>query len=392
MQTSLSNGGRPRLTPGVPAGGVAAILVTIATVAMSIILGPSDQDGGQRLMTVLIPSIAPPPPVPPIPPVRAMYPVPRHGHAGVVDMRGISRAANAGSEEAARLAVALAEAMDGSGGDVTILERSENFATGGNRVVAEAVAPAGLRLANLHGQVTIRIVPDADRIRVEMVNSRRRYDLNVRDGLLRISGPGPSNQPADFTITMPPRGALLINDFSGDLTVRGALDGPVRLDLVQGTIAINGPVQSVRARISGSGSVDIADVRDLLAVQIRGSGKVAAGNANRLHAEIDGSGNMDVGAVRAETVLDIPGRGNVNIGNAAGIFRVAHAGSGDVTVSAGQVDLFEVGNVGSGNVRFGGTAARPRVLLGGRGDVTLAGHTGAPVVQRTGTGRIEMGH
>lgn len=387
MNASLAS--RPRLTPGIPMGGIAAAAITLGMLGWGLAVGPEDTnvsriDEAVRLAAAIRVAAAPHAPAPPAPPGRTS--------GGIVDLRAIAAAANAGSELAAKMAVAQSEAMDGIGGDVNVLERWQNVPTGDNRVVAEAVAPAGLRLAKVHGPVTIEIVPGADRIRFEMLNSRKRYSLSASDGLLWITGPGPSDQPTEFRITMPPGGALLINEYSGDMTVKGALNGPVRLDLSEGSIAFDGPAQSVRARVSGSGTVRLAEVKDLLAVQMRGSGEVNAGRVQRLTAELDGSGVVNVGGVAAEAVLDVPGSGGVNIGSLGGTLRAAVAGSGDVNVAMGHADLFEVGVTGSGGVRFGGTANDPRVLVSGGGDVLLAGHSGTPKVEKTGSGQVRLGN
>ncbi len=387
----LSNEGRPRLTPGVPMGGIAAVAVTVGIVAWGLAVGPDDSTAsrvaeGLRVAAVVHASM-PSPPAPPAPPGVASHRV-----IGAVDLRAIAAAANAASEAAAKMAVAPSEAMDGLGGDVTIIERWQNVQSGENRVVAEAMAPAGLRLARVYGPVTVEVVPGADRIRFEMLNSRKRYNLDVRDGLLWISGPGPSDQPTEFKITMPPGGALLINEYSGEMTVKGPLNAPVRLDLVQGSIAFDGPAQSVRARISGSGQVRLAEVRDLLAVQMRGSGDVTVGRAQRLSVEMDGSGAVNIGGVGGEAILDVPGSGAVNIGALRGALRAAIPGSGDVNIASGQADSFEAAVMGTGNLRFGGTAVDPRVVVAGSGDVVLSGHTGTPRVERVGSGRVELGN
>lgn len=376
---------RPRLTPGIPAGGIAAALVTLAMVGWGLEegSGPNAQVSIVPALTMHAVSAIHAPPAPPIPHAPAS--------GRLVDMRAIAAAADAGSETAAKMAVALSEALDGRGGDVKILERAQVDATGENRVVAEAVAPAGLRLAKVHGTVAIQVDPKADRIRFEMTNSRKRYTLDVSDGLLWITGPGPTDQPTDFKITVPAGGSLLINEFAGDLKVSGDLNGPVRLDLAQGRIAFDGALQSLRARVSGTGTVLAPVVRDLLAVQMRGTGEISVGKTERLTAEMNGSGRLNVGAVGRETVLDVPGMSNVAIGTADGVVRTAVSGPGNVSIGAGRATLFEAGTAGPGNIRFGGTAEDPRVLVAATGTVTVARHTGTPRIEKTGSGDVQLG-
>ncbi|MFC7332475.1 hypothetical protein [Rhodocista pekingensis] len=381
---------RPRLSPGVPAGGIAAVAVTLGVVAWAVLAGPGEDgsgDGGSAGREIRI--TAPEPPRAPRAD-RAERAEPPTATARV-DARAITAAARRASEAAAALAVAKAEAWDGPHADVAVLDRQQDRQTGMNRVTAAAVAPAGLRLADVYGRVTIRVRSGIERTEVTMLDSRRRYDLTVRDGVFWITGPGPSDTPTELDITVPRGVPLLVNDLVGDLKVVGDLEAPARLTLRRGTLEVGGSLRSARVRVTETGTVTLGRVSDLLAVEVRGIAQVTAGQVERLAADLSGAATLQVATVGREAVLNLPGKADVRIGSLDGALRAVQSGAGSVAVATGRAEPFELASTGAGSFRFDGTAVDPAILLSGIGDVAIAAYEGTPAVSHDGPGRLNFG-
>ncbi|ACJ00482.1 hypothetical protein [Rhodospirillum centenum] len=389
---------RPRLRPGVPAGGIAAVAVTLGVVVWSVLAGDGGTDGSGdgRSAGLEIRITAPEPPA--APRADRAGQADRAGRAEQqpmatprVDARAITAAARRAGEEAAALAVAKAEAWDGPHADVAVLDRQQDRQTGMNRVTAAAVAPAGLRLADVYGRVTIRVRSGIERTEITMLDSRRRYDLDVRDGVLWITGPGPSDTPTELDITVPRGVPLLVNDLVGDLKVVGDLDAPARLTLRRGTLEVGGSLRSARVRVTETGTVTLGRVSDLLAVEVRGIAQVNAGQVERLAADLAGAATLQVATVGREAVLNLPGKADVRIGSVNGALRAVQSGAGSVAVATGRAGPFELASTGAGSFRFDGTAVDPVILLSGIGDVAIAAYDGTPAVSHDGPGRLDFG-
>jgi hypothetical protein len=403
--TRLAGGGlgatpqRTRLTPGVPAGGVAALAVTVLFVGWSMLAGPEEGAGDDHKVVIFRSDAMPRLPLPPLPPqapvAPRLPPAPGMADSGIgspIDGRPIAAQVKAMIKESEDRAVALAKAMEDQDSDVDVVERYENN-RGENQVSAQAVAPAGLRLADVNGSVAIKVDPAASAISFTMVNSRKRYNLSVNDGVLWISGPGPKSHPAtDFTITVPTGTPLLVNDFVGSLTLDGDLKAPIRVELQRGEMDVRGSVSSARVRITESGKVELRKVDDLLAVQINGKGTVTADNADRVAGDLGGAGTLRVDTISSELVANLPGQSKLQIGTLNGLFRVNVPGYATVGIGDGQVRNFELAMRGAGDIRFGGIASSPRIDLSGAGNVSIARHDGVPSIRRTGIGRVALGN
>ncbi|QJE74572.1 hypothetical protein HHL28_17220 [Aerophototrophica crusticola] len=309
----------------------------------------------------------------------------------MVDLDAISRSVRAAADMAAKLATAPSESMPGHDGGIRYLERT-SAADGTNRVVATANAPAGLRLANIYGRVTIRVDEKAAGVLFSMTNSRKRYNLEVQDGLLWVTGPGPDREPrTDLEFTVPKGTPLLLNNHTGELVVDGDLGAPVRLELARGRVDIPGTVASARVRVTQTGEVRLGRVDGLLAVQVPAQADVSAAGAGQAFAEVNGAGTLRLGPVREGLTLSIPGSGDVQVASVAGPVALAFQGVGKVDIADGAADRFQAGVTGMGTVRFNGTAADPQVLVTGPGSVTVAKVTGTPTVQQLGAGKVKLG-
>ena len=158
-------------------------------------------------------------------------------------------------------------------------------------------------------------------------------------------------------------------------------------------------------RAAGSGQVVVRDLNGApLEVRKSGSGRVAlAGKVDSLHARVSGSGVLDAGELRSASAdLSLAGSGRMNIGEIRGDYvRASVAGSG-VLQAGGAVRSLNARVAGSGSVDLaalatqdadlaadgsGGIRATVKQSLvahgGGSGGIRVYGHP----AQRSVTGR-----
>ncbi len=385
---------RPRLKPGIPIGGIAAVLVLATTVGWSLVAGnPADKNLDleklEKKLSLSIDSDGITARVNDRVRERmAERGQPADGRA--VDMAAISRSVADRIEAAAKAATAKAETMrNRRSGDIRYLDRA-TASDGTNRLSATADAPAGVRLAGVMGSVRIKVVDDSQEVLFSLENSRKRYNLSIDDGVLWITGPGPQNEPSVTLDIAVPRGTpLLVNNFTGDLTVTGDLGAPARLELANGEMKLDS-LESVRVRITQSGTVSVGDVKGLAGVQLSGDGQVRLGHVGTAAVELKGNGSVQMTSVGEGLSVSMPGPGDIRLDMLAGDLSAAIAGPGTLTIGGGQADSMAVGVTGPGTVDFNGKAKDPRVLMTGPGRVTLAGHDGSPRVFHVGPGKVEL--
>lgn len=401
MHSHSSLSARPRLKPGVPVGGIAAVLVLATTVGWSLVAGdPTDKlmnltklekglalsiggDGitarvNEQVRDRVADRMA----------ERAGRMQAGDGRA--VDMGAITRSVADRIEAAAKAATAKAESMRSRrDSDIQYLDRT-TAADGSNRLAATAEAPAGVRLAGVMGTVRIKVVDDAKEVLFSLENSRKRYNLSMDDGVLWITGPGPQSQPSVTLDIAVPRGTpLLVNNFTGDLTVDGDLGAPARLELANGEMKL-GNLDSVRVRITQSGTVSVGDVKGLAGLQLSGDGEVRLGHVGTAAVDLNGNGAVKMSSVGEGLSVSMPGPGDIRLDMLAGDLSAAITGPGTLTIGGGQADSMAVGVTGPGTVDFNGKAKDPRVLMTGPGRVFLAGHDGTPKVYHVGPGKVDL--
>ncbi|MFV3074641.1 hypothetical protein [Niveispirillum fermenti] len=388
---------RPRVTPGIPLGGVVAVLVTAGTIGWALATG--DRDGGGWLTGAeqhfarisdhrsLKTEVE----------VRTTRSADRtevrattgHRPHQAVDMAAIGRSVDAALETAAKAATAKADATRGRDPDIRYLDRSSDQ-DGTNRLTATALAPAGLRLANVKGSVKIKVADAGDQILFTLENSRKRFNLSIRNGVLWITGPGPDSDPAVTLEVSVPRGTpLLVNNFAGDLTVDGDLQAPARLELAEGEMAIGG-LESASVRITRSGTVSLGTVQGLAAVRVTGQGDVNIGKAGTAALDLTGPASVRLGVVDNGLSVNVPGPGTIKVGSVSGAVAAAIPGPGTLDIGAGTASSLTAGLTGPGELHFGGTARDPQILLTGPGRVILAGHEGTPNVYHLGKGEVRL--
>lgn len=397
---------RPRLKPGIPLGGVAAVAVLAGTVGWALVAGDPIGSGEQlaklghkiemslgnegiqvrvddRVVERVQDRVA-----------ERMAEKARRmemGDGRAVDMGAITRSVSQQIDAAAKAATAKAERDKGRrDGNIRYLDRT-TADDGTNRLTAMADAPSGVRLAGVMGEVRIKVVDDAaDGVLFTLENSRKRYNLSIEDGVLWITGPGPQSEPAVTLELSVPRGTpLLVNNFTGDLTVDGDLGAPARLELANGEMKL-GALESVRVRITQSGTVSVGDVKGLVGVQLAGDGEVRMGHVGSAAIELNGNGAVKLTSVNDGLSVAMPGPGDIDIDMLAGSLAAAIPGPGTLTIGGGQVDSMAVGITGPGTVDFNGKAKDPRVLMTGPGRLSLASHDGTPKIYHVGPGKVEL--
>jgi hypothetical protein len=104
-----------------------------------------------------------------------------------------------------------------------------------------------------------------------------------------------------------------------------------------------------------------------------------------LHVHASGGG--DVEAVSAGGLeMRSSGSTDLSLDRLDGPLSVSLGGSGDVRITDGRAEPFQVSATGSGGVRFGGVAIGVDVRLTGGGDVRVGAAEGARSVRITGGG------
>lgn len=371
---------RPRLSPGIPAGGLTAVAVLAATGLWALLAdepATPRQSLEQRLEAFVNEHVEPE-----IKTVTRTEPA------------AISKAVAAQVAAAEKAATAKADAVGqrSNAENISYLERSTDD-DGTTRITGRAVAPGALRLADFKGEVHIKVVEGTRDTLFILTNSRKRFSLNIDDGVLWITGPGQGEKadpPVTLEVSLPKGTPLLLNQFSGDLRLDGDLAAPVRLELIDGSLVL-GDVTSARVRVRGDGSVRLGRVEGLLAVQVPGMGKVQAADVGQLAVESKGSGDVRIGQVARGAAIDLSGSGGVRLAGLQGPFQGAVTGSGLLEVREGMASQFNAAVTGSGALRFRGTATDPRILFTGSGALELARHQGVPQINHVGRGRLDLG-
>lgn len=147
---------------------------------------------------------------------------------------------------------------------------------------------------------------------------------------LTTEGSFRTKKPILAYLSVPDLREVTINA-SGDVRLEG-WDAPALSLSIRGSgdIEIDGSVDDIRARIGGSGDIDLAPVRVArVDAAINGSGDVAIGSVDRLVASVNGSGDIRAGDV-GELSADVNGSGDISYRSARVITRREVNGSGDI--------------------------------------------------------------
>lgn len=428
MNAAINPAARPRLTPGIPAGGVAALAVTLAVVAAASIFGDSPRtafvDVGGGSIGVKLDGFQPPrPPVPPIPGAPPMPPLPPGvmiDHAEIARtveqaMRGVDwvaveravkeaggsldradiEALRATAREAAEAARQEAEGLREQAR--TLRERTGAAATGTGAPAADAAASGGLaanfdaralRLVNVSGDIAVEVSGRSD-IRLEVDANAGNLRTSVADGRLTIVGAGDQGGSVDIRLIVPEGADLAFAGQTGDISISGRRVGALSLDMIRGDVSAE-KVDSADIKVLQASDVSIGQVDGTLRYALFGAGDLSVEQARDAVIDVSGAGAVSLSRVNGLT-LSIPGQADVSVERVDGPVNTAFLGAGTVHIAGGEATPLKVAVIGSGEFTFDGTARDPVVLADGMGSVRVARHTGKANVQNRGQGTAWVG-
>lgn len=421
--SSLSS--RPRVSPGVPAGGIAAILVALGIMAWGLAAGDDDGDNDHRSHFSLSIPEPPEPPAPPRPPrapdVRvnvdvdpAMIERTVRDALRDVDMDATRmealREAQAGLAEAQREIAAAREELIREGKDVPAIAegalRAAEMGVAAASGAAQAAlisngadgsfqqsydAPRGVQLVNIGGDVTIERSSRADKVKVEVDSGGGGMAAEVKDGVLTLRGGGdPHVGHASIRMTMPSDTDLTVAGLAGDLSIGGRSAAKLSVQLLRGDVSAE-RVGALSVEIMESGSVSVERVDGPLRFNVNGAGELSVERAESAQIEIKGHANVSLGRVNDALTLFVPGHAEMDIGRINGAVKVNFPGAGRISIGEGEAESLQATVTGAGTFEFDGTARNPVAVASGAGNIRIAKHEGTANVRNTGTGTTFVG-
>lgn len=387
---------RPRLNPGIPAGGVAALAVTLAMVGWGIVAGGSsdssfdfdfDPDQGRAAFSI------PAPPAPPSPPAPPRAPAGPGDIVVRVDAEAIRRAVEeglrAGDFEAVRRE-AMRAAEQARGAQADAMAALSGIQAHGGTLKASFTAPKGVRLVDFTGDVRVEVSRRADKVSLEVEGAADTLRTSVVDGALTLVGRGDARPGGDMTLVVPPGADLSISGLAGDLTIDGNTDGRLTLDLRRGDVTAD-RLQDASVTVREAGSFTANRVEGQLAFSTQGHGELTVDRAGTLTLDVVGAAEVKVGRVQDGLTLSIPGHADVTVDRVEGPVKANLPGAGSVRINGGTASPLKVASTGAAEFHFDGTAENPEVLAAGVGNVHVARHTGTARVQNIGQGKAVVG-
>ena len=166
----------------------------------------------------------------------------------------------------------------------------------------------------------------------------------------------------------------------------------VRLTVGEAVFGQIGRSASVDFTNQGCGDWTIGNVQGRLRLSQAGAGDVRTGSAGPSDLSVVGWGDVTTGDIRGGLKALSSGSGDINVKSVSGPVDARIAGSGDIVLAAGQVDMMTVSIAGSGAVSLRGVAKALNATIAGSGDITVAKVNG-PVTKRIfGAGVVRVGH
>lgn len=388
MDATLSN--RPRLQPGIPAGGIAAIVVTLAAMSWGLFADrPTDAHGPRFTFAVGDGMVPPAPPVPPAAPraPQVEVQVDAEGIRSAVreamrslDVEAIRRAAEQGRAAAERVREASR-----AGGSMDSAAQADV----GGTFSASFDAPRGVSLVDLTADITVEMSRRADKVRLEVEGGGARLRTSVQDGALTLIGTN-ADAPVTIRLTLPTQADLVLANVAGDLTISGRSEGALKVDLRRGDITAE-RVGSAAIVVREAGSISIGRVEGRLDFASHGAADLSVERTGVASLTVNGHSDVQIGRVEDGLTLAIPGHADVSIDRVDGPVKTDFAGAGSVSISEGEASSLQVAVTGAGEFRFDGLAHDPVVLASGVGSVHIARHEGRSRVQNTGQGSAYVG-
>ncbi|MFM2043891.1 MAG: hypothetical protein RLY86_2467 [Pseudomonadota bacterium] len=367
---------RPRLKPGVPAGGILAIALCGVMVVAGLV-----SSGGDRSASVSVSFMDPPaPPAPPHAPEA-----PGHGFHVEVDAEAIRREVMAAVEEARaeveahRAEIEAAQRMAESARDA-----AEARVAAADTLDAWFTATAGVELTQIQGELIVR-GGEAGKVRVLVDEGAAGLRPVLEDGVLRIRGDHGGTMPT-IVLEMPDTVPLTLRGFQGDVRLDDGWDGMLEAEMQQGDL-IAARLEGGTIRHFGSGDISIGRVAEQLNLSILGNVDARIGEARALSLDLPGTTDVTVGKVR-DLAVNAPGSTDVRVGVMDGPVRVTFPGTGTVTIGTGRSEDVTVALTGDGELVFNATAVNPRIQAGGASTVVMPNIEGEARVTKTGAATV----
>lgn len=423
--SSATLASRPRLTPGVPAGGVAAALVLLGVVIWGVSAGSDHKDDsfsfkiniGDDFKGMMTPPRPPAPPeapeapMPPIPPV----PLDSDSVSRMVDqaLSSFDRSKDPRSLDAAREGLARAQEGLAAGSrfapeaaQESLRAAQAKLAAAQQRLEARAAeltgvpgdeplrgnlaAPDGVELVNVNGDISVEMSAQADKVGFDIDNGSGLVRTELRNGRLFILGTGEGAARTDINLTVPSDAALTFKGLVGDLSISGRSGGRLVVEMRRGDISAE-RLGGADITILETGSVSIARVDGLFRAQVQGSSDISVERVEMASLAILGHATVNIARVNDRTDIRVPGYGEIAIGRANGPMQVEFPGAGSISVADGRAEPLRATISGAGSLDFEGVAQDPNITLTGSGSVRLARYEGTPVIRNTGSGRLQLG-
>ncbi len=249
----------------------------------------------------------------------------------------------------------------------------------------------------IHAAARVTVIPEArSDVQVQIVHANGALPLNItRNGDQTVVDGGLFMRPINCHTTFGKPRVFVFGkgDYSWDdlpqIIVRTPMDAHVSAgEAVWGSI---GRANSVDLHDAGCGDWTVDQVAGPLNVAVAGSGDVKAAGAGWAEARISGSGDVNLGQVRGALTASISGSGDVNAGSINGPLDARISGSGDVKINGGQATTMRVHIAGSGDVVLKGTAQSLEASIAGSGDVDVSHVTGSVTKHVSGSGEVNVG-
>ncbi len=142
---------------------------------------------------------------------------------------------------------------------------------------------------------------------------------------------------------------------------------------------------------TGSGDIQVGDLRGPLVVSLQASGNLVAGRAGTLVVSVRGSGDVEAGEVDGPFTLDSAGGGNVTVKHVHGTLVSKQAGSGDLAIGGIDADSAMLQAYGSGDAKIGsGRIGNLHARFSGSSDLTIEARVGDADVQANGGSDISL--
>ncbi len=222
-----------------------------------------------------------------------------------------------------------------------------------------------------------------DSIKLEVSGSGVAEILSGKENEFRVEAEGPSTFIASLEIGVS-KGVLSVsnsetqhsnnNNNGGERKIRifaGFTEGENLEVSIQGSgiCNVNPAFKKTKLTISGSGSINCADVGEVRA-GIRGSGDINLGNGEKAYLDISGSGDIDMESA-VSPAMSVRGSGDISVSDVSGDIRLTISGCGDISLS-GNADRFDCDISGAGDVNGSNlTVKTADIHTSGGADITI---------------------